>query len=122
MFVIKNYEKLIENGLTQKDRDARRIALNCILSALNAVNPKKAVFNNVKRKENLLVIGRYKFDLTKYRNIYVLGGGKASGLMAEAIEEVLGDKITSGVINVLKETEKMVKTKKIKFNLSLIHI
>ena len=116
MFVIKNYEKLIKNGLTQKDRDARHIALNCILTALNAVNPKKAVFNNVKLRENLLVIGRYKFDLTEYRNIYVLGGGKASGLMAEAIEEILGDKITSGVINVLKGTEKMVKTKKIKIN------
>jgi len=114
--VIKNYEKLIENGLTQKDRNARRIALDCILSALNAVNPKKAVFNNVKRRGNLLVIGRYNFDLTEYRNIYVLGGGKASGLMAEAIEEILGDKITSGVINVLKGTEKMVKTKKIKIN------
>ena len=116
MFVIKNYEKLIENGLTQKDRDARHIALNCILSALDAVNPKKAVFNTVKRRENLLVIGRYKFDLTEYRNIYVLGGGKTSGLMAEAIEEILGDKITSGIINVLKGTEKMVKTKKIKIN------
>ena len=116
MFVIKNYEKLIKNGLTQKDRDARHIALNCILTALNAVNPKKAVFNNVKLRENLLVIGRYEFDLTEYRNIYVLGGGKASGLMAEAIEEILGDKITSGVINVLKGTEKMVKTKKIKIN------
>jgi len=116
MFVIKNYEKLIENGLMQKDRDARRIALDCILLALNAVNPKKAVFNNVKLRENLLVIGRYKFDLTEYRNIYVLGGGKASGLMAEAIEEILGDKITSGIINVLKGTEKMVKTKKIKIN------
>ncbi|MHA1833599.1 MAG: glycerate kinase type-2 family protein, partial [Candidatus Baldrarchaeia archaeon] len=53
---------------------------------------------------------------TEYRNIYVLGGGKASGLMAEAIEEILGDKITSGIINVLKGTEKMVKTKKIKIN------
>jgi len=114
--LIKNYDKLIENGLTQKDRDARRIALDCILSALNAVNPKQAVFNTVKRRENLLVIGRYKFDLTEYRNIYVLGGGKASGLMAEAIEEILGDKITSGIINVLKGTEKMVKTKKIKIN------
>nr|MDO8045996.1 glycerate kinase [Candidatus Baldrarchaeota archaeon] len=114
--MIKNYDKLIENGLTQKDRDARRIALDCILSALNAVNPKQAVFNTVKRRENLLVIGRYKFDLTEYRNIYVLGGGKASGLMAEAIEEILGDKITSGIINVLKGTEKMVKTKKIKIN------
>jgi len=114
--LIKNYDKLIENGLTQKDRNARRIALDCILSALNTVNPKQAVLNNVKRRGNLLVIGRYKFALTGYRNIYVLGGGKASGLMAEAIEEILGDKITSGVINVLKGTEKMVKTKKIKIN------
>jgi len=114
--VIKNYEKLIENGVTQEDRDARRIALNCILSALKAVNPKKAIFDNVKRKGNMLIIGSHKFDLANYRNIYILGSGKASGLMAEAIEKILGDKITSGIINVVKGTENLIRTEKIKIN------
>lgn len=114
--MIKNYDKLIDNGLTQKDKEARHIALNCILAALNAVDPKKVIFNSVKREGNTIIINHSKFNLKKYRNIYVLGGGKASGLMAEAIEEILGDKITDGIINVVKGTEKRIKTEKIKIN------
>jgi len=114
--LIKNYKKLIDNGLTEKDKEARRITLNCILSALNAVNPKKVILNSIKREGNTIIINHYKFDLAKYRNIYVLGGGKASGSMAEAIEKILGDKITNGIVNVVKGTEKSIKTEKIRIN------
>lgn len=114
--MIKNYTKLIENGLTTKNKEARRIILDCILAALNTVDPSKAIFNNIKLKNNILSIGHYNFNLTEYKNIYVLGGGKASGLMAEVIETILQDKISEGIVNVLKGTEKRVKTKKIKIN------
>jgi len=42
--------------------------------------------------------------------------GKASGAMAEAIEEILGDRISEGLINVLKGTETRFKTRRIKLN------
>ncbi len=38
------------------------------------------------------------FDLNQYKNIYVLGAGKASARMALALEQILGDKITSGLV------------------------
>jgi hydroxypyruvate reductase len=38
--------------------------------------------------------------LKGFRRILVIGGGKASAKMAKAIEELLGDEVTAGVVNV----------------------
>jgi len=114
--IIRNYNELIENGVLLKDKYARRIVLECILSALDAVNPKKAILNSVRVENDNLIIGEHKFNLSEYKNVYVLGGGKASGLMAEALEVILYDKISKGIVNVLKGTEKEIKTRKIKLN------
>ena len=42
----------------------------------------------------------YSFNLEKLKNVYVVGGGKASGSMAEALEQILGERITDGLVNV----------------------
>ena len=39
-------------------------------------------------------------DLSKFKHVYVIGGGKAGGKMAQAIEEILGKHVTSGIVNV----------------------
>jgi len=46
-----------------------------------------------------LFIADRAYDLDEYEHIYVIGGGKAGGAMARAVEDVLGDLVTSGVIN-----------------------
>lgn len=38
------------------------------------------------------------FDLSSYENIRVIGAGKATAPMAQAIEEILGDALTGGLI------------------------
>jgi len=53
------------------------------------------------------------FDLETFKNIYVLGGGKASGAMAEALENVLGEWITDGIINIPRGTKSLYSTRKI---------
>jgi glycerate-2-kinase len=100
MATITNKDALIENGQTDLDRKARRIALGSIEYAINAVDPKKIVAAKVTLKGDVLQVEGYSFDLSKYSSIYVIGGGKASGSMAQALEEVLGDRITLGAVNV----------------------
>lgn len=39
-------------------------------------------------------------DLSQFRRIYVFGAGKASARMAQAVEAVLGERITAGVVAV----------------------
>jgi glycerate-2-kinase len=103
MMIIGNAEQIIQNGETQINRKARELALKSLEAAIKASDPKSIIKSKVKLKGSILHVGEYDFDLKKFKNIYVIGGGKASGSMAEALEEVLGEKITSGLVNVPKD-------------------
>jgi len=100
MITIKNKEQLIKNGETQLNRKARSLALRSLESALDAVEPKEIVKSKLSLKNATLLVNGYSFDLKRFRNVYVIGGGKASGSMAEALEQVLDNRIKSGFVNV----------------------
>jgi len=116
MSIIKNKEDLIANASSPKDREARRIALDAVEGALKEVNPKKIVHSRVKLKGEILEVKNDFFDLSKYKRVFVVGGGKASGSMAEALENILGDRIEDGVIIILKGTAAKHKLKRIKLH------
>ncbi|MEM0357126.1 MAG: glycerate kinase [Candidatus Bathyarchaeia archaeon] len=99
---IKNLERLIQNGQTQADKKARELALKSLEAAVEAVDPKKLILSKLTLKDSILKVNGYTFDLNQFRNIYVIGGGKASGSMAEALETVLGNRINEGFVNVPK--------------------
>ncbi len=67
-------------------------------AALAAVDPYQAVKNSVSRKNNSLFSGGHSFDLGYFGRVLVLGAGKAAERMAAAVEELLGDRIASGLI------------------------
>jgi glycerate-2-kinase len=100
MITIKNMEQLAKNGETQLDQKARRLALQSLEAALNAVDPKQIIKSKLSLKNSTLNVDSYSFDLKKFKNIYVIGGGKASGAMAEALEQTLGNRIKNGLVNV----------------------
>ena len=100
MLRIRNKEALIENGQSKLDRKARRLALEALEAALEAANPKAIIKSKVMLKAAMLRVGQHKFDLDKFRHIFVVGGGKASGEMSEALEAILGKRISSGIVNV----------------------
>ncbi len=74
-------------------------------AAITAVNPEMAIINHVKLNEGTLILlsdGSHlkEFQLEKYKNIYVVGSGKATAPMAGAIEKTLADNISRGLITV----------------------
>jgi glycerate 2-kinase len=74
-------------------------------SSLEAVDPYQAVKRFVHVEKDLLVVGiddkhRVELDLTKYNRISLVGAGKAAAPMARAIEELLGGRLHTGMINV----------------------
>ena len=79
---------------------ARRNLLAIFKAGLAAADPAEAVRRHVVRRGGKLRLGDGSFDLRKVRNIFVVGAGKASARMAGALEEILGDRITGGWINV----------------------
>jgi glycerate 2-kinase len=78
----------------------RQDAITIFNSGLKAVDPEMSVKRYVKREGNILIVNKKKYDLDQFDNIYVIGGGKAGASMAAAIEDLLGDRITEGFVNV----------------------
>jgi glycerate 2-kinase len=105
MIQIRNRAQLIENGETPRIRKYRVLILQCIERAINAAEPKQLMKANVKKENNHLRVEGYTFDLRGFKHIYVVGGGKAGGKMAQAIEEILGKHVTAGVVNVPHGTQ-----------------
>ncbi|MFQ5651772.1 MAG: glycerate kinase [bacterium] len=69
-------------------------------AGVHAADPRGAVHEFVGREKNCLTVAGRPYDLDDFGNVYVVGAGKAAAAMAAAVEEILGDKITAGVINV----------------------
>jgi len=101
MTKLKNKNQLIQKGSTELTRKARTLALESLEHALNAADPKQMMMKSkLSLKNSNLHINGHSFNLENFRNIYVVGGGKASGAMAEALEEKIGNHITTGIVNV----------------------
>ena len=111
---IKNSNQLIKNGVSEALRKLRGDAITVLEAALNSVDPHKAVLNNLKIVDGKLRVGNFEASLDDLRKIVVIGGGKAGGAMAEAVESVLGDRVSGGCVNVLQGTEFRYNLKKIR--------
>ena len=79
----KNREKIIENGQTPELKRIREDVLDILTSALNSIDPYKAVKSMFYRKK-IKVDGK-SIDTDNFENIYVVGFGKASVGMIQAI-------------------------------------
>jgi len=104
MVRIKNRKELLGNAYCPMNRKARKIALDVIEKVLEAVDPKRVIKSRVMLTGNILMVNEETFDLATFKRIFVVGGGKASGLMAEALEGILRERIEDGLIVVPKGT------------------
>jgi len=74
-------------------------AITRILAAgLDAVHPGEAVARFVRREGDKLHIGDKFYPLEKDRRVFILAFGKASLPMAESLADILGDRLTGGLV------------------------
>lgn len=76
---------------------AREPLLAILAAALAAVDPYAAVQAQMQRQDDHLKIAGKTYDLAAYRHVYLLGAGKAGAPMSQAVEAVLGDRLTAGL-------------------------
>lgn len=73
-------------------------------AALRRVDPYQMIIDAMTLEEDQLTISTATthdvFDLTPVEEILILGAGKAGAPMVAAVEEILGDRITAGVVSV----------------------
>jgi len=96
----------------------KKFVKDLFLTGVNAVNPETIIQNTIKIEDNSLIIkthsDRIRLNLKDYKRILVVGAGKATALMAKALEDIIGEYITEGYINV--KYGHTANLKKIKIN------
>jgi len=79
---------------------SRPHALAIFRAALRAADPEKAVRAHVTTDGKILYVDQRRYRLADFDRVQVIGAGKASARMAQAIERLLGKRATGGWINV----------------------
>ncbi len=76
----------------------RPLLKKLIVRGLDAVDARKAVSRAISRSGERLIIGRRRYDLRRYERVVVLGAGKATAFMAQAVERRLGLWLQGGFV------------------------
>ena len=76
----------------------RKHAQQIFQAGLQAVDPVEAILRHVTLNDDVLRISDRQFNLKDYDRILVVGAGKAVAPMAKAMEDLVGNLISDGVI------------------------
>lgn len=92
--LIKNASELTSKG----NAGGRKVILKIVEETLEKVNYFIILKELVHLEKNILKIRDFELNLDKFRNIYLIGGGKNSSFMTSAIDEILRDRLTEGIV------------------------
>lgn len=98
MAIIKNYKQLARTPL-------RRALLDMAEAGYRAVDTEAAIKRNIKLKEGILIIKNEVFELNLYKNIYLIGVGKAARRSIKALYGLLGEHVKHCIALDVEEEE-----------------
>ena len=85
--LFKNKSQIIKNGKTEELKEIRKDILEILSAAVDSVDSYSAVKAIIKNKK--ITLDKKNFDVSDYDNIYLIGFGKASTGMAQAVCDLL---------------------------------
>lgn len=91
-------KSLITNLSELSTNTEKSNALQIVNAGFLTINTKEAIKKNITLTQNNLIINGKIFNLDLYKNIYVIGFGKASSHATAELENVLGNKISGGIV------------------------
>ncbi|MDH7507039.1 MAG: DUF4147 domain-containing protein [Candidatus Thermoplasmatota archaeon] len=106
--LFKNQKQIIKNGKPFRIKKIRKDILDILTSAVNAVDPYKIMKSRFSC--NKIIFESKITDLKKFKNIYLIGFGKASVGMAQAVCDSVN--IKKGIV-ITNDLVKKVKSKSI---------
>lgn len=83
--------------------NASEAAIQIYKAALESVQPAVCTRQFLLLHEQQIKLGDQFYKIDHFKNIYIIGAGKAAAAMALATEEILRDKISAGIIAVKKD-------------------
>lgn len=104
MSIIKNYKTLLLNN-------ERKIVLDLIEKAYEVIQPQRVIGENISlTRTGILYINDTPLNISKYKNVYLIGFGKGSAIISKLIAEKIEDFLTEGfVIDIMKESFPKIK-------------
>ena len=105
MVEIFNCEDILEHTKESEKEEVSNL-LTLGLEAVKAADGYLSVRKALSRKGNVLKITDREYDLTLYEHVYIIGMGKASEPMAKAVYDIMGERISGGIILVRSGTRK----------------
>lgn len=96
-----NRESLLSRGET----GLREHVLQIVESGIRSVIPYKSTLKLIRREPEGITVGDRFYPAGKVRRIYIVGAGKGSFPIAQALDEIFGEQIACGFV-VVKEGEK----------------
>lgn len=90
--------KWIQNYNALDLTPSRHKMLSIAEAALEAIDTDSIVRSKLKYEDGSLIVDGKKYSLSPYKNIRLLGFGKASSKAVKAIESILGDRISGGIV------------------------
>ena len=106
--LFKNHKEIINNGQTPELKNARKDILEILTYAINAVDPYESVKS--KFSTDKIIIQPKIINISDFENVYLVGFGKASVSMAQAVCDSI--EIKKGIV-ITNDTNKKVKSSKI---------
>ena len=105
---IRNRDQILSHG----DVESRRIVLDITEKTLQKLDARGRIKSIMRLDGDMLHIGVKSWDLSKKRNVYLLGAGKACNHMAMVVDEILGNRLTRGIaiVKIAEETDVFNKT------------
>jgi glycerate 2-kinase len=94
MVYVKNKDLLLSHG----NLTARQAAVDIIEYALAKADPYRAAKALITLEGDVLSVADLRFDLNCHKRIFLLGAGKATYPIAKALEDILDDRISGGVV------------------------
>ena len=92
--MIKNTQEILSVG----DVESRRKVLELTDRVLQRLDATQRVREFMRLEGDILHVGNRQWDLSKKKNLYIFGAGKACNQMAMAATELLRDRMTKAVI------------------------
>ena len=78
--------------------ELRAHARGIFMAGVKSADPVDGIKTNVRLHDDYLQIADRSYRLANIRNILVVGCGKAAAKMALAIEDLLGDRVSGGIV------------------------
>ena len=100
---------MIEDRTRLASTPAREVALDCLEAGIEAGHPRRVIRDAVSLEDDRLRVADATYDLERYDDLLVLGGGNAAAHVAAALEDVLGDRLDGGVV----VTDDLVDTERV---------